>query len=53
MTDLYVKGNVHMAPFAVPPEVKVAQGVDIGLVCTVVVSGGVVVSHTVPKTYRE
>ena len=44
-----MKGNVHIAPLALPPVVNVAQGVVPGLVVSlVVVSGCVVVSQTVP-----
>ena len=43
-----MKGNVHIAPLALPPEVNVAQGRVTGLVSIVVLSMGVVVSQTVP-----
>ena len=49
MTDLYVKGKVHIAPLAFPPVVNVAQGVVPTLVVSsVVVTIRVVVSQTVP-----
>ena len=43
-----MKGNVHIAPLAFPPVVKVAQGVVPPVLVIVVLAGGVVVSQTVP-----
>ena len=45
-----MNGNLHRAPWALPPVVKVAHGVVPAVVLVGVVVSAVVVSQTVPRS---